>query len=76
MLERNIEKRPNSFTCIRDNWFSTLYSSSVSRKGENGLADKTLQLNRESASTKCRLQAALSLNVDLEESDEWSESLK
>ena len=76
MLERSVEKRPNSFTCIRDSWFSTLYSSSVSRKGDNGLADKTLQMNRESASTKCRLQAALSLNVDLDESDEGSGSLK
>ena len=46
MLERNVEKRPTSSTCIRDNWFSSLYSSSVSKKGDNIVSDKTLQMSR------------------------------
>ena len=68
MLSRNTEQRPSSCTCIRDSWFSPLYSSNASRKGENKLVDKTLKLNRKSTQTKCRLPAMMSLNVD-----EWNE---
>ena len=46
MLSRNIEERPSSCTCIRFPWFSILYSSTASKKGENKLNDKTLEMDR------------------------------
>jgi len=71
MLTRDAEKRPTSCTCLRDIWFSQLYSASLSssKKGKNLVIDKTFQGNKEQSAHKSRLQSKMSLGV------KWDDSL-
>ena len=67
LLSRNIEERPSSYSCKKDSWLSSLSMSTASKKGEENMCDKTLQIIREPTRSKCRLQAQLSLDVNLQE---------
>ena len=76
MLSRNIEERPSSCSCLRHPWLSSMYSSSALKKTENKLNEKTFQGKREPTSTKCRLQACLSLRSDDSDEIQEKQSLK
>ena len=52
---------------MKDIWFSSLYSSAASRRGENQQNEMTFQVEKESERIKGRLQATMSLCVSIEE---------
>ena len=69
MLSRNVEERPSSSACLKDQWFSSIVSQYSHQKGEEKATDMTLNQNVESSRTRCRLQAPLSLYMNIEEED-------
>jgi serine/threonine protein kinase len=65
-LKRKEEERPNSCTCLRDAWFSSLYAVSALKKEENG-NERTFQDAKQGVNNiKSRIRASISLKVDFE----------